>query len=144
MKLISHRGNLNGPIPANENSPEYILKAITLGYDVEIDVWYHNSKIYLGHDYGKYEADIHFLLNKKLWCHAKNIDALSLMLEYNEINCFWHQTDDYTVTSKGFIWTYPNKEITKKSVIVCLDDNMPNNLKKNILYGICGDNVASW
>jgi len=38
MKLISHRGNLFGPNPTNENNPDYILNAIELGYDVEIDV----------------------------------------------------------------------------------------------------------
>jgi hypothetical protein len=144
MKLISHRGNLIGPDPTNENNPDYILNAIQQGYDVEIDVWYTNQKLYLGHDYGKYEIELEFLLNEKLWCHAKNLESLNFMLEYPQINCFWHQTDDFTITSKGFIWTYPNKETTKKSVIVCLDDNISNNLDKNNLYGICGDNVSNW
>ena len=37
MKLIAHRGNINGPCE-RENSPEYILETINLGYDCEIDV----------------------------------------------------------------------------------------------------------
>ena len=40
MYLISHRGNVNGKNPDRENSPLYIKAALTLGYDVEVDVWY--------------------------------------------------------------------------------------------------------
>ena len=29
MRLISHRGNINGPDYENENKPEYVLKAVT-------------------------------------------------------------------------------------------------------------------
>ena len=38
MKLIAHRGNINGPNPEMENNPEYILNTLSLGYDCEIDV----------------------------------------------------------------------------------------------------------
>ena len=37
MKLISHRGNIDGPQPDRENSPNYINEAIEAGYNVEID-----------------------------------------------------------------------------------------------------------
>ena len=106
MFLISHRGNINGKNVQKENSPDYILKALSFGYDVEIDVWYVNNKFFLGHDTPQYEISIEFLKNDKLWCHAKNLASLEKML-YNNITCFWHQTDDYTLTSKGYIWTYP-------------------------------------
>jgi len=36
MKLISHRGNVDGPNSALENNPEVILERIFEGYDVEI------------------------------------------------------------------------------------------------------------
>ena len=38
MLLISHRGNING-INKMENNPNYLDKAMSLGYNVEIDVW---------------------------------------------------------------------------------------------------------
>ena len=50
MILISHRGNVNGSILEKENSLEYIDNAICLGYDVEIDIWYKDNTIWLGHD----------------------------------------------------------------------------------------------
>ena len=54
MILISHRGNIDGVKPTKENSPEYILEAISLGYDVEIDVWKVDGKWFLGHDEPEY------------------------------------------------------------------------------------------
>ena len=46
MILISHRGNLNGPNEDRENSPYYIMEAIDDGYDVEVDLWWVDGKVY--------------------------------------------------------------------------------------------------
>ena len=62
MILISHRGNISGENPEKENHPEYIDKAISLGYDVEIDVWDDSGKIVLGHDVPQYEIDMNLHL----------------------------------------------------------------------------------
>ena len=50
MLLISHRGNINGKFESYENEPNYIDKALSLGYDVEVDVWFVDDNFYLGHD----------------------------------------------------------------------------------------------
>ena len=34
MHLIAHRGNISGPNPKRENTPEYIEEAIEKGFDV--------------------------------------------------------------------------------------------------------------
>ena len=85
MKIISHRGNLNGPYPKKENSPEYIKIALKKGFDVEIDVWLIDKKIWLGHDAPTYKTNIKFLKNKKLWCHAKNYDAFLFLKKKKRI-----------------------------------------------------------
>jgi len=56
MKLIAHRGNIDGPNSSQENRPEYIEAAIAKGYDVEIDIRYDtfNKILYLGHDESQY------------------------------------------------------------------------------------------
>ena len=111
MKLIAHRGNLNGPQPDKENSPDYISKAIESGYNVEIDIWFINNKWYLGHDNPTYEIKYHFLFDSRFWLHAKNGEAFDKLLKdknYN-FNVFWHTTEDWVLTSKKYIWTYPNK-----------------------------------
>lgn len=141
MKLISHRGNLNGRIPKKENKPSYIKKAVELGYDVEIDVWMINEDFFLGHDNPKYKVNPSFFTNikDKAWIHCKNLKALNNIDK--SLNYFWHQNDDFTLTSKGFIWTYPEKEVTSNSIIVIKDNNV--NIVGNP-YGICTDFVKSF
>ena len=46
------------------------------GFDVEVDVRYESGQFFLGHDFNQFEIDKEFLLNKKLWCHAKTNEAL--------------------------------------------------------------------
>ena len=140
MILISHRGNINGKDVENENNPVYIDKALEEGFDVEIDVWYKDGIWYLGHDEPKYPINLEYLKNNKFWCHAKNIDALNLMLE-NDIHCFWHQDDDVTITSYGFIWTSPDKKLTEKSICVLPEINNQSITK---CAGICSDYITNW
>lgn len=135
MKVISHRGNLNGSNPLTENSISAINIALHKNFDVEIDVWFKNGKWYLGHDKPTYQINKSFLENDKLWCHAKNLDALNLMLKNKKIHCFWHQNDDFALTSKNYIWTYPNKKTVNNSIIVLIKKQK---ITKKI-FGICTD-----
>jgi hypothetical protein len=141
MKKISHRGNLNGRIPERENSPDYIVESLSLGYNCEIDVWVVNDEYFLGHDKAQYKIEETFLESNLLWCHAKNIQALEKMLKNKKIHCFWHQNDDVTLTSKGFIWTYPNKELTKKSICVLPE---LNSFDMGDCYGVCSDYIQQY
>ena len=86
MFFISHRGNISGPNKKDENKFEYIKNALNLGFDVEIDIWYYKNNFYLGHDEPIFKVNKFFLLNKKLWCHAKNLEAL-LNLKKIKVRC---------------------------------------------------------
>ena len=121
-RIISHRGNLFGPEPELENNPDFIMSALEAGYECEIDVWFVKDNLYLGHDEPQYEVNLKFLQNVKLWCHAKNLSALDYMIQHN-VHCFWHQSDDYTVTSQGIIWSYPGKKLVDSAICV-----MPENI----------------
>lgn len=136
MKIISHRGNLDGPIFEKENHPDYILNAIDAGFDVEIDLWKIETKLFLGHDEPKYLIDVDFLNKnrKRIWIHSKNLESLHFLLQTN-LNFFWHQSDQFTLTSNNYIWTYPDQKITNKSIIVALKYEKIN----EIPYGICTD-----
>ena len=74
--LIAHRGNINGK-SCKENSPLYIDNAIKKGFDVEIDIWYYNKELKLGHDYPEYRIDfeksIKLIGNK--YFHANGSDV---------------------------------------------------------------------
>ena len=140
MFLISHRGNINGIDQTKENSISYISKAIDLGFDVEIDIWFVNNCLYLGHDRPQYKINHDFLINEKLWCHAKNIDALTEMSKYS-IHYFWHDKDDFTLTSKNYIWAYPSKNVNKNTIIV-----LPEIYDSNVFEckGVCSDYIIRY
>jgi len=139
MIIISHRGNLKGPEIEKENSPKFIQEALDAGFHVEIDVWYINNSFFLGHDEPTHNTHLNFLKNDNLWCHAKNIDALKQMIDA-KVHCFWHQTDDVTLTSLGYLWTYPGKKLTKNSVCVLPEKiNNLNNIKGISVKGVCTD-----
>jgi len=146
MILISHRGNLNGKTD-DENKPKYIEEALSQGFDVEVDVWYDNNQFWLGHDKPQYKVSEGFLEHPSLWCHAKNIQALYVMDKNYHIHCFWHQEDDVTLTSRGFFWTYPGKQLTEKSILLAPDLDSkkyePISLIDNC-FGICSNYVERY
>ena len=136
MILISHRGNINGRNAKRENSEDYIKEALNKNYNVEIDVHFYKNNFYLGHDKPQYKTSKKFLTNKKFWIHAKNFESLRELKKF-AINYFWHESDQYTLTNKGFIWTYPNKKLCEQSIAVCLKKK---HIKRKI-FGICSDFV---
>ena len=138
MIKIAHRGNFNGANHEMENNPEYLLEAINKGFYIEADIWF-NGKFYLGHDEPKYLIDLSFInrISNKAWFHCKNLESLYKFSYMKNVNYFWHQEDDFTLTNNGFIWTYPNKPFTNKSIIVLTKKEKLNKYKN--AYGICSD-----
>jgi len=55
----------------------------------------------------------------------------------DNIHCFWHQEDDVTLTSKGYLWTYSGKELTENSIAV-----LPEKKPDVEVAGICSDYVV--
>jgi hypothetical protein len=147
MKLIAHRGLFQGPDKNKENSPEQIELSLSKGYDCEVDVWLIYNKWFLGHDEPQYEVPINFLGKQGLWIHCKNLDALyafsDLPIHYEY---FWHQNDDYTLTSGNWIWTYPGKYLTKNSVAVMpeTDEDYWEYVKTLKIFGVCTDYVEKF
>jgi len=148
MILIAHRGNINGKVEKLENSPSYIDFAIEQGYDVEIDVWYHQHEFWLGHDEPSYEVSLKWLTDRKdsLWIHCKDLISIDMLRELQirnnvDLNYFFHDEDDCTLTSKGDLWVYPGKQPIKNSIAV-----MPewHNDDVSLCKGICSDNIIKW
>ena len=140
MFYISHRGNISGQNKESENRPEYIRAALEKGFEVEIDVRFKDSQFYLGHDFAEYKVESSFLLNEKLWCHAKDIEAMN-NLKKIKAHYFWHQEDDVTLTSKGYFWTYPGKTLTNNSICVLPEIN---DIKEIECAGICSDFIQNY
>lgn len=146
MKLISHRGNISGANIQLENSPAYIDAALA-EYDAEIDLRVIDNQLYLGHDIPQYPITLRWLeeRSEKLWIHCKNSAALQYCLQ-NNLHCFWHNVDDYTITSNGYVWAYPGKEnVGDKCVLVMPELHWtPQQTIARAQYGICSDYVQQF
>jgi hypothetical protein len=146
MILISHRGNINGKHTERENHPSYIDEAIEAGYDVEIDIWCVNGKLWLGHDEPQHLIDIHWLENRSpsLWIHCKDMNSLSYFNEYsntksNQFNYFSHDVDMGVLTSHNYIWS---THLYDRGVLVLPEvfDKEPN----EGTIGICSDVIEKY
>ena len=147
MILISHRGNINRKIVERENQPEYIDEAISLGYDVEIDIWGIDGELFLGHDEPQYPTDFDWLKERSsnLWIHCKNIDALLYFTDIDYslelFNYFWHETDTVTLTSENWIWAFPGKQPINGSIAV-----LPEIYNDDVsdAAGVCSDFIEKY
>ena len=143
MILISHRGNTNGKFDSYENEPMYIDKAISDGFDVEVDVWMIEGVLFLGHDNPQYGVTQHWFNERyeKLWIHCKNVEAMEWFNAIGGFNYFWHEEDMVTLTSKNYIWAYPGKQPIKRSIAV-----MPeiHNDDVSECIGICSDYIINY
>lgn len=148
MKIICHRGNIDGSNPLTENSPSHIDNALNMGYDVEIDIRLDplEKKFYLGHDDPQYYVSMLWLFQRKenLWIHCKDLNSLRVLSQSPvDFNFFWHQNDYFTLTSKKYIWTYPGQECSPNSVVVMPESFLgKSEIRKSLeyeCYGICTD-----
>lgn len=142
---------MRGPDAESENHPTQIVAAIMQGFDVEIDVRMKDHQFYLGHDQATYEISPRYLCNDRFWIHAKDADAAEQLLimksQGADLNFFWHQSDDRTLTSQGYWWTQPGKPLTANSIAVMPELQM--SLEELITWsttvvcaGICSDHVG--
>ena len=152
MIFISHRGNLTGKNSERENSPDYIDEAINSGFDVEVDLWVVNDKLFLGHCDPTYEIPVQFLIDRyrKLWIHCKDIDTLVWMVNYHSkrhaagwprsLNYFYYQNDPVSLTSLNDVWVHPNEEILEGGIVCLPNDKNLKELSK--CSGICSDTIV--
>jgi glycerophosphoryl diester phosphodiesterase len=146
MLFISHRGNVNGKHVDRENTIDYILEALSLGYYCEIDVWVmDDGPIYLGHDSPQYSVSLDFLLQHAdvLWIHCKNLTALDLLL-HHQLNVFFHDKDTYTITSHKFVWGNINSPLSPNVICVMPEQYDSELLNIGTCKGICSDFVQKY
>lgn len=139
MIVISHRGLLNGADPKRDNNPDAIKEVIGMGFQCEVDVWCKGGEVWLGHDKPQYKVDRNFLMERKLWCHAKDLGTLhELKSRGSAVHVFFHQNDDATLTSQGWIWTYPGKALVSNRSICVLPEKFPK-IDWKVAGGVCTD-----
>ena len=145
MKIISHRGNLNGVDLERENNPYYIDECIHKGFDVEIDLRTKDHSFFLGHDYPQYSISIEWLLQRKnnLWIHIKDFQSLVKILDHkNELKFFCHEGDKYTLISNNMIWSHDlENPMNNYCIIPLLSIDQVKNYNQTGMFGICTDYV---
>lgn len=150
MIFISHRGNLTGAVPNYENNWNYIQYALNHGFDVEIDVWYVDGIWYLGHDVASFPVKEELLIKyqKSLWIHCKNKFAIRRLMNIPKMHFFWHQEDDYSLTSKNWVISYPGIDAAGEfSVAMCPerfligDAAIKMYLEIQKFDAVCSDNI---
>lgn len=158
MQIISHRGNLYGPSPTTENTPEAILAAIDQGFKVEVDIWFDKAnKIFLlGHDKPEHNigSSIYdtftYEQNRKIIWHAKTVATLARLRPDNmlafflerDFHVFVHDRDEATITSRGYIWAQRfNNSPLLNDVIYVGHSNLEQYLPTNDVQigGLCTD-----
>jgi hypothetical protein len=150
MKIISHRGFLNGNNEMYEVDQNHLEKLFyDTPFDVEIDIRQYDSNFFIGHD--EFEAskiDKSFLdkWTDRLWIHAKDISTLEYILSHcPDWNVFCHQNDECALTSKRYIWQFPDQiTSTKRSVLVINEhlhflQRLWTTRNHNKIHGICTD-----
>lgn len=150
MIIISHRGNITGPVPSRENSPSYIDCAILNGYEVEVDVNYINEKFYLGHDTPDIEISETWIRKRKekLWLHCKNLQASLKLIEmqkiYNETYKFFcHTSDSFVLTSTNHVWVHDlSLPLDKQTIIPLLKEDEIRRYNNKIVHAVCTDYVS--
>lgn len=157
MRYVSHRGNLKGPNPTEENSPTYIKQALSKRFDVEIDLWVFEGVYYLGHDDPQYKINATFLLDfsNDLWIHCKNLEALSSIYRLNkldhrnQLHYFWHEKDRYSMTSHDWVISYPGKDAFTPYGVCMLPENhksieeIPVYLLQQGFTAVCSDYIEN-
>lgn len=150
--LIAHRGLMDGPDRDKENTVIAITSARNEGYDVEIDVWYHDQSWWLGHDGPTTPVDLEWLIEvdadqhgcldqHHAWIHAKSIQTLyQLQMHKWPGHVFFHENDPVVLTSSNHIWTFPGQELTPFSICVMPENtDAINHCAELNVYGFCSD-----
>lgn len=144
MKIISHRGNISGPEPARENSPDFLDEAIALGFDVEVDVRSIEGETYLGHDGPDHRVDWQWLANRRdqLWIHCKNLEAARLLSTFTVgLRCFCSESDPFCFMTEGYLWLNDVEVEPKDNCIVPLlnIDDIKRYRFMGKPWGVCTD-----
>ena len=144
MKLISHRGNMDGQMPSKENRPSYIDSTMQLGIDVEVDLRFIDGDFYLGHDNPDYKVTIKWMELRKdqLWFHCKNIEAVLELLKQKDFKYFCHTSDNYVLTSTNHIWVHDlDGTIDENCIIPLLDKSDIVRYDGAKPYAVCTDYI---
>ena len=142
---ICHRGNLNGPTKELENNFGILIQRAIQGSHVELDVWYHENNLWLGHDKPEYKITIDWLASsKRRLIHAKNGTTFEHLLQESgrkalDLHIFYHTEEDYVLTNKGLVICYPGKPLLQGSLSMMPERASYTQSDLEKTFSVCSD-----
>jgi hypothetical protein len=146
---VCHRGNLYGPVKEMENNFGILLQRSIQGYHVEVDVWYHEHTLWLGHDKPEYKITLEWLTkSKRRLIHAKDGATFEyLLLESGrlalDLHVFYHTDEDYVLTNKGLVICYPGKPLLNGSLCMMPERAIYRQEELQKCFSICTDSKSA-
>jgi len=142
---VCHRGNVKGPVKELENNFGIFIQRTLQEERVELDVWYHENALWLGHDTPDYKVTLDWLASdKRRLIHAKDGKTFEYLLQEAgkkalEIHVFYHTEEDYVLTNKGLVICYPGKPLLEGSL--CMMPERANYKQEEFqkCFSVCTD-----
>jgi hypothetical protein len=142
---ICHRGNITGPQKELENNFGILIQRSIQGYSTELDVWFHEGQLWLGHDKPEYKITLEWLASdKRRLVHAKDGKTFEyLLLEAGkravDLHIFYHTDEDYVLTNKGIVIAYPGKPLLEGGLCMMPERANYSQEELNKSFCICSD-----
>jgi len=119
---ICHRGIMNTTAKELENNLGVLIQREIQGLAVEVDVWYTEKSLWLGHDKPEYRISLEWLAaSRRRLIHAKDGATFAYLLEEAgkralDLHIFYHTDEDYVLTNKGAVICYPGQPLLPGSL----------------------------
>ena len=146
---ICHRGILNTSAKELENNFGVLIQREIQGLAVEVDVWYAEKSLWLGHDKPEYRITLEWLAaSRRRLIHAKDGATFAYLLEEAgkralDLHVFYHTDEDYVLTNKGLVICYPGQPLLPGSL--CMMPERASYSPEQLVnaYAICSDLYSS-
>jgi hypothetical protein len=150
MIYYAHRGNVSGPVPLAENTPDHIQRSLDLGFHAEVDVRALKGRFFLGHDSPDYPVTETWIDSRasRLLLHAKELEAANLIQSVGaRWTYFVHKSDPFALISNGDIWVHDLNQIwfhleAPRFIVPLLTRQLTESFKDHHFKGICSDYLA--
>ena len=145
---ICHRGNIHGSQKELENNFGVLIQRAIQGHCVEVDVWYHEHNLWLGHDKPEYKITLEWLASsKKRLIHAKDGKTFEYLLQEAgkralDLHIFYHTEEDYVLTNKGLVICYPGKPLLQGSLCMMPERAQYTSEDLQKSFSICSDTLT--
>jgi hypothetical protein len=138
--FLSNRGNVDSQNPKKENTIDHLTNAYDRGFCLKTDIWVIKDSVVTGVGHPNHAINLERFSKDRLLIQARNPAALLFLLQAN-YHCFWRETDELTITNKGFVLSFSSM-LFPNSILMKPEDNMV--IPDDNYLGICSDFISGY